>query len=61
MQRRIRLREPGLRQGMFVARVAELDARLSAAAVEDFQIVNDGSRSVTDLATEMLKIAAWIA
>ena len=61
MQRRIRVREPGSQQGTFVARVAELDARLSAAAVEDFQIVNDGSRSVTDLATEMLKIAAWIA
>jgi hypothetical protein len=60
MQRRIRLREPGMQQGTFVARVAALDALLNAVAVEDFSLANDGSRSVTDIATEILQKVGWI-
>jgi len=60
MQRRVRLREPGLLQETFVARVAELDSRLAAARVEDFSMANEGSRSVTEIAAEMLTRAGWI-
>jgi len=46
-------------QGQFVRRVAELDAALSAAAVEDFSLLND-ERSVTEVAKEMLVRAGWL-
>jgi hypothetical protein len=59
MQRRVRIREPGLLQQSFVDRVAELDALLDQAHVEDFTIVND-ARPVTDVARELLDRAAWL-
>jgi hypothetical protein len=59
MQQRVRLREPGVLQDQFVARVLELEATLDAAALEDFSLVNDGA-SVTDVAREMLQRAGWL-
>lgn len=60
MERRLRLREPGMCQEQFVIRSRELDARLDVAQVEDFSVLNDG-RSVTDVANEILRRAGWIA
>jgi adenylylsulfate kinase len=57
MKERVRLREPGMHQEKFVARVAELERLLDAAAVEDFTVTNSGS--VTDAAREMLVKAGW--
>jgi hypothetical protein len=59
MQQRVRLREPGMLQEQFVARVAELEASLEAARVEDFTVENEG-RSVTEVAREILLRAAWL-
>ena len=59
MQPRVRMREPGIRQEEFVARVAQLEASLDAAGVEDFSVSNDG-RSVTDVARELLARAGWL-
>lgn len=60
MQERIRAREPGMWQQKYVDRVAVLDARLDAAAVEHFRLVNDGTRSITELGEEMLKRTGWL-
>jgi hypothetical protein len=59
MQERVRLREPGIHQGEFVARVVELDRILAAAKVEDFCVENE-NRSVTEVAREILTRAKWI-
>lgn len=59
MQRRIRLREPGMHQEQFVARSESLDAVLSTANVEDFTTLND-DRDVTEVAEEVLRRAGWI-
>ena len=59
MQARVRLREPGLLQGQFLARVAELEASLDAHPLEDFIVVNDG-RLITDVAQEVLVRAGWL-
>jgi predicted kinase len=53
LERRLRVREPGLLQETFVARARELDAILDRAGVEDFTIRNDEG-SVTAAAREML-------
>jgi hypothetical protein len=60
MRQRIRLREPGMLQEKFVARVAELNAVLDEAQVEDFSLENDGRRSVTDIARELLVRGGWL-
>lgn len=59
MQERIRVREPGMLQNAFVSRVADLETKLDAAAVEDMQVTND-ARPVTEVATEMLIRAGWL-
>jgi hypothetical protein len=59
MQERVRLREPGMFQAQGVRRVAELDALLDQAAIEDFTLTNDGG-SVGEVAIEMLKRARFI-
>lgn len=59
MERRVRLREPGMLQEQFVARVQVLEAALDAAGLEDFSVDNDG-RSVTDVAREVLRLAKWM-
>jgi hypothetical protein len=59
MERRVGLREPGMLQASFVARVAELDAQLDAARLEDFRLDNDAA-PVTDTARALLVRAGWI-
>jgi hypothetical protein len=59
MQDRVRLREPGMFQTTGIKRVAELDAMLDEAAIEDFTLTNHG-QSITDLAVEMLRRARFI-
>lgn len=59
MERRIRLREPGMHQEAFVARSRSLDAILSAAGVDDFTTLNDGA-DVSDVALQVLRRAGWI-
>jgi hypothetical protein len=59
MQDRVRLREPGMHQAQFVARVAELESALDRASVDDFSVANEG-RSVTEVAREMLTAAGWL-
>ena len=58
MQARVRTREPGKLQSVLVQRVAQLEAMLDAAAVEDFIVSNDG-RHVTDVARDVLRGAGW--
>ena len=59
MQQRVRSREPGIWQQKYVDRVAVLEEALDHAALEDFSVVNDGSRPVTDVAREILQRARW--
>lgn len=60
MQRRVRIRESGLSRQIYIARVAELNALLDAASLEDFSVANE-HRSLTDVANEMLLSARWIS
>src|SRR5439155_17630352 len=53
MQQRVSMREPGMLREQFIARVAELEALLDRAQLEDFSLVNDDG-SVTDVARELL-------
>jgi hypothetical protein len=59
MQQRVAVREPGMLREKFVARVAELEAVLAQAGLEDFSLTNDGA-SVTDVARELLARAGWM-
>jgi hypothetical protein len=59
MERRLRLREPGMHQDRFVLRSRVLQEMLEAAKLEDFTVLNDG-RPVTDVAREVLRRAGWI-
>ena len=59
MQQRVSMREPGMLREQFIARVAELEALLDRAQLEDFSLVNDDG-SVTDVARELLVRAGWI-
>ena len=58
-QHRVRLREPGMLQDKFVARVPELERILDDGDLEDFSIENEHV-SVTDVAREMLIRAGWL-
>jgi hypothetical protein len=60
MQERVRVREPGIWQQKYVDRVAVLEDRLDAAALESFRLLNDGARSITELGEEMLKRTGWL-
>jgi hypothetical protein len=60
MQQRVRTRESGPLRQQFVDRVSELNVILDRAQLEDFAIANE-NRSPTDVATEMLRKAAWLA
>jgi hypothetical protein len=58
-QHRVKRRETGIWQALYVARVAKLDAILDQAGLEDFTVLSE-NRSVTDTANEMLVRAGWI-
>ena len=60
MRRRVLLREPGMLRDAFVARVAELETLIDAAALGDFSLATDDDRTVTETALEMLSLAKWI-
>jgi Zn-finger domain-containing protein len=59
MQERVAARDSGQLQRRYVARVAELNAVLDRAQLEDFSVVNEG-RSITEVAQEMLTRSGWL-
>ena len=59
MQQRVKVRESGVSQKEYVARVATLNVILDRARLEDFSVTNE-NRSLTDVALEMLVKAGWI-
>lgn len=60
MEHRVAIRDAGMLQQEFVARVAILNAILDRARLEDFAVANE-NRSLTAVALEMLVKARWIA
>jgi len=60
MEKRVRMRESGVSQREYVARVAKLNDILDRARFEDFSIANE-DRSLTEVAHEMLVKAGWIS
>jgi hypothetical protein len=60
MQQRVKMRELGVSQREHVARVAKLNVILDRARLEDFTVTSE-SRSLTDVAHEMLVKAGWIS
>jgi hypothetical protein len=60
MRRRVEMRDVGMAQGEYVARVGELNSVLDRARLEDFAVVNE-DRLLTDVAMEMLRKAGWIS
>jgi hypothetical protein len=60
MENRVATRERGIWSGRYVARVRPLEQILDVAALEDFRIDTTG-RTVTEVATELLRCAGWIA
>jgi hypothetical protein len=59
MEQRVRMREPGVLQGEYVARVAALNAILDRARLEDFTVANE-NRSLSEVTLEVLFKAGWI-
>jgi hypothetical protein len=60
MAQRVKMRETGVSQREYVARVAKLNAILDSARLEDFTVTNE-NRSLTDVALEVLIKAGWIS
>jgi hypothetical protein len=60
MEQRVKMRESGVSQGKYVARVAKLNVILDRARLEDFTISNE-NRSLSEVAYEMLLKAGWIS
>ena len=60
MNQRVKMRESGVSQREYVARVAKLNGILDHARLEDFTVTNQ-DRSLTDVALEMLIKAGWIS
>jgi hypothetical protein len=60
MERRVQIRDVGISQREYVARVAKLNVILDRARLEDLAVGNE-NRSLTDVALEMLGKAGWIA
>ena len=60
MEQRVRLRESGVSQSNYVARVSELNAVLDRAQLEDFTVTCE-NRSITDVAREILIKAGWVS
>jgi hypothetical protein len=59
MKRRVQIRDLGISQREYVARVAKLNVILDHVRLEDFAVTNE-NRSLTDVALEMLVRAGWI-
>ena len=60
MEQRVRLRETGVSQRYYVARVAKLNDILDRARLQNFSVANE-DRSPSDVALEMLVRAGWIS
>jgi hypothetical protein len=60
MEQRVKMRESGVLQRAYVARVAELNVILDRARLEDFSLTCE-NRSLTEIAHEMLVKAGWIS
>jgi len=60
MQQRVKMRESGVSQREYIARVAELNVILDRARLEDFTVTSE-DRSVTEVAHEMLLKGGWIS
>ena len=60
MEQRVRMRESGVSQRAYVARVAELNIILDRARLEDFSLASE-NRPLTEVAHEMLVTAGWIS
>jgi phosphosulfolactate synthase (CoM biosynthesis protein A) len=60
MQQRVKMRESGIWQQEYVARVAKLNVILDRARLEDFTVTNE-NRLVSDVALEVLVKAGWIS
>ena len=60
MEHRVKVREAGVSQREYIARVAKLNVILDRAQLEDFSVTNE-NRSLTDVALEMLVKAGWIS
>jgi ABC-type uncharacterized transport system YnjBCD ATPase subunit len=60
MRRRVEMRELGILQPEYVARVEKLNSILDRAQLEDFTVANE-NRQLTDVALEMLVKAGWIS
>jgi hypothetical protein len=54
------MRESGVLQEQFVARVDKLNSILDRAQLDDFAVASE-NRSVTQIAHEMLLKAGWIS
>jgi hypothetical protein len=59
MEQRVKMRELGVSQREYVARVTKLNAILDSARFEDFTVINE-DRSLSEAAHEMLFKAGWI-
>jgi hypothetical protein len=59
-QERVTMRESGLLQRKYVARVPKLDTIIDHAKLEDFIVVNE-NRAVSEVANEVLVKAGWIS
>jgi hypothetical protein len=60
MEQRVRMRESGVSQREYVARVAKLNVILDRARLEEFSVTSE-NRSLTEIAEEMLVKAGWIS
>jgi hypothetical protein len=60
MKRRVQMRDSGISQREYIARVATLNDILDRARLEDFVVTNE-NRLLTDVAIEMLVQAGWIS
>jgi hypothetical protein len=59
-KQRVKMRETGVLQREYVARVAKLNVILDRVRLEDFSVFNE-NRSLTEVALEMLIKARWIS
>ena len=59
MQQRVKIRESGLAQREYIARIEKLSVIVDHAKLEDFTVVNE-NRSLNEVASEMLVKAGWI-
>jgi hypothetical protein len=60
MEQRVKIRESGVSQREYIARVAELNAILDCARLQDFSITNE-NRPLTEVARDTLIRAGWIS